>query len=126
MSEEKVEYMPDPNDPESSIASDAEIAGPCLFCGKPVYIVHRDENGKITCVAGGTIQIDFGYGSRRDTDYGVGYIHDICAAKAEKMAAARLTWSNGIDPDAQLDLDKTIENNKVTYDQSKRSQSEDN
>lgn len=89
----------------------SKVLGKCVVCGEPIF------EGEIEGLVedSGIIQISFGYGSRRDTDYGKGYIHDICSAKLEKSFKQRLSWESPIS-NAILNLDQTIEKEEVVYD----------
>lgn len=90
---------------------DKPVAGECCFCGGPVYYSYKEHE---TLDNAGTISISFGYGSRRDTDCGQGYIHDLCSAKLERLFSKRLLWTSPLS-DALLDLETTIKQGIVTY-----------
>lgn len=92
---------------------DKKLAGYCVICGEPVYFLYSDEFSD--CIENaGKIEIHFGYGSRRDTDFGKGFVHDICSAKLENLLRIRLDWSQSVSFQT-LDLEKTIEKEELHY-----------
>lgn len=98
-----------------SIPDTSVEVGKCVLCGEPVYSTHVAKDISFLEEAG-EIKIEFSYGSCRDTDHGVGYIHDVCSAKLEKLLKHRLDWSSSVDCSMRINLEKTITENKVIYD----------
>lgn len=86
------------------------IVGECVVCGEPVYAYDAD-----LLKDAGTISLSFGYGSRRDTDYGQGFIHDYCSFSFDqKMTGRRLFWGSPLHRDFYaLDFEKSTEENWV-------------
>lgn len=63
----------------------------CVVCGEPIFAYNMQK----MLYYAGEIEMSFGYGSRRDTSYGKGYIHDICSAKLDQVIfKCRLNWGN--------------------------------
>ena len=81
----------------------------CVFCGEPIYIYSQD-----IFKDAGTIEIGFGYGSRRDNSYGKGYIHDLCSAKLDQVLfKKRLNW--GDKNYYTIDIEKSEELKELTH-----------
>lgn len=94
----------------------------CVFCGEPVYVYCEDLLHNA-----GEIEMHFGYGSRRDTDYGEGYIHDICSAKLDQeLFKKRLNWGGtfGQDEDHIVDIPSSEENGEIVWVDKEKIQSE--
>lgn len=63
----------------------------CVVCGEPIFAYNMQK----MLYYAGEIEMSFGYGSRRDTSYGKGYIHDLCSAKLDQvMFKHRLNWGS--------------------------------
>jgi hypothetical protein len=66
----------------------------CVFCGEPIYF---DNKFKLL-IRAGEITMSFGYGSRKDTERGIGHIHDDCSDILEKNFKNKLKWAFGNNP----------------------------
>jgi hypothetical protein len=88
--------------------------GKCVLCGKPVLalIVPQLKEEDWPLLGAGEITMKFAYGSERDSDFGTGFIHDICSVKLDHLTfESALSW-NRLDT---IDTEETIRTNKITH-----------
>lgn len=73
----------------------------CLVCGETVY-----ASCPWTLNRAGEIVMHFGYGSRRDLEYGKGYIHDHCSAILDqKLLKIRFDWADALGGGNRIDIE---------------------